>query len=101
PHEATNSVGKIHENFALLHFDQKFPTELARRWNQVRAGSRLLQSGVLAGASLLVLASIFGYFRADNATRGHYNRRLQLIAATSILAVVATGALAFSFIPWL
>jgi hypothetical protein len=97
--EATYSVGKMHENFALLQFDQKFREKLARDWNQVRAGSRLLQTGVLAGASLLVVASIFGYFRADTATRGLYNRRLQFMAATSLLAIVATAALSLRFIP--
>jgi hypothetical protein len=97
--EATYSVGKMHENFARLQFDEKFRRELYRRWNQVRASSRLIQSGVLAGACLLVVASIFGYFRADHATRGLCNRRLQFMAATSLLAIAATATLALRFIP--
>ncbi|HEY2415178.1 MAG TPA: hypothetical protein VGI40_23240 [Pirellulaceae bacterium] len=97
--EATYSVGKMHENFARLQFDQKFRTEIGRRWNQVRASGRLLQTGVFAGASLLVVASIFGYFRTDHVTRGHYNRRLQFLAATALITIAATATLALRFIP--
>jgi hypothetical protein len=97
--EASYSVGKMHENFALLKFDQKFRSKIARDWNQVRAGSRLVQTGVLAGASLLVVASIFGYFRADHATRGLYNRRLQFMAATALITIAATATLALRFFP--
>jgi hypothetical protein len=99
--EAKYSVGKMHENFALLQFDSKFRSEVARSWNKVRSGSRLLQSGVIAGAALLVLGSVFGYFRADNATRGYYAGRLQFMAAAAILAVVGAGAVALRLIPWL
>src|SRR5437762_1148171 len=59
--EAKYSVGKMHESFALLQFDSKFRGELARRWNEVRAGSRLLQTGVVSAAALLLVASVFGY----------------------------------------
>jgi len=97
--EATYSIGKMHENFALLQFDQKFRSELGRRWNQVRANSRLLQTGTLAGASLLVVASVFGYFRADKNTRGLYNRRLQFLAATALITIAATAALSLRLIP--
>jgi hypothetical protein len=97
--EATYSVGNMHENFALLKFDQKFRSKIARDWNQVRAGSRLAQTGVFAGACLLVVGSIFGYFRADHATRGHYNRRLQFLAATALLTIAATATLALRFLP--
>jgi len=99
--EAKYSVGTMHENFALLQFDSKFRSEVGRRWNQVRSGSRLLQTGVITGAALLVVGSIFGYFRADNATRGYYAGRLQFMAAAVILAAVGVGAVALRFIPWL
>jgi hypothetical protein len=99
--EAKYSVGKMHENFALLQFDTKFRTELGRRWNQVRANSRLLQTGVFAGAALLVLGSVFSYFRADSATRGRYCGRLQFMTATALVAVAGASVLAFRFIPWL
>jgi len=97
--EATYSVGKMYENFALLKFDQKFRSKLSREWNKVRAGSRLLQTGVLAGASLLVVASIFGYFRADKTTRGLASRRLQFLAATALITIAATAALTLRFLP--
>lgn len=99
--EAKYSVGKMHENFALLEFDSKFRSELIRRWNQVRAKSRLASVAVFAGAALLLVASVFGYFRADNATRGYYTGRLQFMAAAAILAVVGFGTIINRSIPWL
>lgn len=99
--EAKYSVGKMHENFALLEFDSKFRSELTRRWNQVRSKSRLASMGVMAGAALLLVASVFGYFRADNATRGYYTGRLQFMAAAAILAVVGAGTMIIRSIPWL
>ncbi len=99
--EAKYSVGKMHENFAKLEFDSKFRGELTRRWSQVRSKSRLLSMGVLSGAALLLVASVFGYFRADNATRGYYTGRLQIMTAAAILAVVGAGTLIVHKIPWL
>lgn len=97
--EAKYSVGKMHENFALVKLDAKFRADLTKRWNKVRAGSRLLQTGVVTGAVLLLVASVFGYFRADNATRGYYTSRLQFMTAAAILAVVGAGTFIFRFIP--
>jgi hypothetical protein len=99
--EAKYSVGKMHESFALLEFDSKFRGELTRQWNQVRAKSRLLSMGVFSGAALLLVASVFSYFRADNATRGYYTGRLQIMTAAAILAVVGAGTLIVHKIPWL
>ena len=42
----------------------------------IRANSRLTQLGLFAGAGLLFLGSVFGYFRLDNATRGYYTGSL-------------------------
>ena len=91
----------MHENFARLEFDSKFRGELTRRWNQVRAKSRLASAGVFSGAALLLVAAVFGYFRADNATRGYYTGRLQFMAAAAILAVVGFGTIIIRSIPWL
>ena len=67
---ARYSVGWMHENFTLLEFGPDFRNELDRRWTKVRATSRLAQTGLVSGGVLLLLGSIFGYFRLDNATRG-------------------------------
>ena len=57
--------------------------------------------GLFAGAALLLLASVFGYFRLDNATRGYYTGRLQFMTAAAILAVVGAGAVLAQWIHWL
>jgi hypothetical protein len=108
PHEknkyhdvARYSVGWMHENFALLEFGPDFRNELDRRWTKVRATSRLAQTGLVSGAALLLLTSIFGYFRLDNATRGYYTGRLQFMTAAAILAVVGAGAVLAQWIHWL
>jgi hypothetical protein len=98
---ATYSVGPMHEYFALLEFGPEFRNELDRRWQAIRATSRLSQVGLFGGAGLLFLASIFGYFRLDNATRGYYTGRLQFMTAAAILAVVGAGAVLSQWIHWL
>jgi hypothetical protein len=98
---ARYSVGFMHEHFALLEFDTKFRNELDRRWDKVRAGKRLAQTGLVSGAALLLLASVFGYFRLDNATRGYYTGRLQFMTAAAILAVVGVAAVVATRLPWL
>src|SRR5205085_5286398 len=98
---ARYSVGWMHENFALLEFGPEFRNELDRRWTQVRATSRLAQTGLVSGAGLLLLGSIFGYFRLDNATRGYYTGRLQFMTAAAILAIVGAGAVLAQWIHWL
>jgi len=98
---ARYSVGWMHENFALLEFDSKFRNEIDRRWSQVRATSRLAQTGLLSGGVIMLLGSIFGYFRLDNATRGYYTGRLQFMTAAAILAVVGAGAVLAQWIHWL
>ena len=50
---------------------------------------------------LLLLASVFGYFRMDNATRGYYTGRLQFMTAAAILGIVGVGAILSQWIHWL
>jgi hypothetical protein len=99
--EANYSFGPMHESFALLEFDQSFRDELSGRWDGIRSTSRLTQLGLFAGAGLLLLVSIFGYFRLDNATRGYYTGRLQFATAAAILAVIGAGVFAAQWIHWL
>jgi len=94
-------VGLMQESFALLEFTPEFRTELEQGWNTVRSTSRLTQLGLFAGAALLLLASVFGYFRLDNATRGYYTGRLQFVTAAAILAVIGAGVFAAQWIHWL
>jgi hypothetical protein len=98
---ATYSVGPMYECFALVEFDKGFRDKLDSRWASVRGTSRLAQMGLFAGAGLLLLTSVFGYFRLDNATRGYYTGRLQFMAAAAMLAVIGAGVLAAQWITWL
>ncbi len=98
---ATYSVGPMHEYFALVEFGPDFRREIDHRWQAVRGQSRLLQFGLLAGAGLLLLSTMFGYFRLDNATRGYYTGRLQFLAAATILAVIGAGAIMARWITWM
>ena len=97
----TEPVGDMHEHFALLEFGPDFRKEIDRRWMQVKATSRVVQTGVVSGAVLLLIASVFGYFRLDNATRGYYTSRLQFMTAAAILAVVTAGVVAAQYMAWL
>ena len=94
-------VGPMKQLHALLEFDQGFRDELRHHWAGRIAESRIYQVGLGAGAALLLLASVFGYFRLDNATRGYYTGRLQFMTAAAILAIVALGAAAAFRFTWL
>ena len=95
------SVGLMEQRHALLEFGPGFRDELRHHWAGRIAESRLYQVGLGAGAALLLLASVFGYFRLDNATRGYYTGRLQFMTAAAILAIVALGAAAAFRFTWL
>ncbi len=97
----TASVGPMHQVHALLEFDSEFRKELDGRWETVRATSRLFQMGLFSGAGLLLITSVFGYFRLDHATRGYYTGRLQFMTAAAILAVVGASAVVAQWIHWL
>lgn len=99
------SFGSMHQVHARLQFDENFNRELHRRWDKISATFRLAETGVVSGGVLLLIATVFGYFRLDNATRGYYTSRLQFMAAAAILAVVAVSAILFQemdslFIRW-
>lgn len=87
------SIGPMHQVHALVEFNPDFREELDHRWGEMRATYRLAETGLIGGGVLLVLATIFGYFRLDNATRGYYTSRLQFMAAAAILAIVASSAM--------
>ena len=97
----TVSIGHMHQVHARLDFGPQFRSELDRSWDRVRATSRLTQTGLLSGAALLLLGSIFGYFRLDNATRGYYTGRLQFMTAAAILAILGAGVFAARWITWM
>jgi hypothetical protein len=94
-------IGPMQQLHAQLEFDSAFRKQIHQHWVGRIAESRLYQIGLGAGAVLLLLTSVFGYFRLDNATRGYYSGRLQFLTAAAILAIVAlASAAAFQF-TWL
>lgn len=95
------SIGAMHQVHARLEFDDAFRAKLDKRWGELRATYRLAETGVVSGGVLLMLATVFGYFRLDNATRGYYTGRLQFMAAAAILTIVAGGAMFSRWIHWL
>jgi hypothetical protein len=95
------SIGPMHQVHAKLEFKPNFREQLDRRWGELRATYRLAETGLISGGVLLLLATVFGYFRLDNATRGYYTGRLQFMAAAAILAIVASGAMFSRWIHWL
>lgn len=96
--ELSGSTCQLH---ALLQFDESFRTEALQRWREIVTRIRLTQAGLAAGGLLLLVAMLFGLLRADTATRGYYTRTLQILAAVTILGIVAAGVLLAKKIPWL
>ncbi len=94
------SVGPMHQIHARMQFDGAFRKEIENRWLELRAKYRVGQIGLGFAAVLGVLATIAGYFRADNASRGYYTGRLQWLAAGAILALIVLGAFFARLIPW-
>jgi hypothetical protein len=85
------SVGPMYQMHALLEFDQAFRQDLDRRWQECVALGRMRGVGLGFGLVLALLATFFGYTKADIATRGYYTGRLRLAAGAVILTVVAVG----------
>jgi hypothetical protein len=95
------SVGIMNQVHARLRFDRGFRNELDDRWARIRAGSRLVQTGMGAAIVLLLIGILFSYFRLDTATKGYFTGRLQFAASAAILALVAASVLLARWIPWM
>lgn len=95
------TLGPMHQVHALLEFDAADRQGIKQAWDHFRATSRLTQLGLFAGAGLLLIGSIFSYFRLDTTTRGYYTGRLQFMTAAAILAVIGGGLFAARWIHWL
>lgn len=93
--------GVMNQSHALVKIDKNVKEALDQRWSKVRATSRLFQTGLGAGAVLLLLGTMFSYLKLDTATRGYYTGRLQFGAAAVILAIIAAGVVCANWIPWM
>lgn len=95
------SLGVMNQVHAQLVFDDQFRDEVELRWSEIRARSRLAQTGLGSGVILLLLGTMFSYFKLDTATKGYYTGRLQFVTAGTILALVAASVLLAKWIPWM
>ncbi len=95
------TAGTMHQSHVLLSFDKDFHDAVTMAWDEVRATSRLMQTGLGAGIVILLLSTMFSYFKLDTATRGYYTGRLQFAAAAAILAVIAVSVLFANYVPWM
>jgi hypothetical protein len=82
----------------LLEFTPSFRHQLDERWKTLVMTGRVAKLGVIGIAVLLALSVVFGYFKADNATRGYYTTRLQVGTAGAILALVAGGVMLLRYL---
>jgi hypothetical protein len=95
------SFGPMEQLHARVEFDESFRRELDERWRQVRGVSRLAQVGLIGAVALGLLATAFGFFRANTATRGTRSTNLQFAAAATILVIVVAGVVAARYLYWL
>jgi hypothetical protein len=87
------SAGKMHQSHVLLKITPEFRAALDARWQQVVQYARVLSTSGIALGVLVMLGMLFAYFRVDNATKGYYTRRLQMLLVAAILGVLAAGFL--------
>jgi len=95
------SVGVMHQSHVLVTLDQSVRDQIDHRWSEITAMYRLAQAGLGAGVVLLLLGTMFGYFKLDTATRGYYTGRLQFAAAAAIMTLIAASVFLGKWIPWL
>lgn len=95
------SFGVMHQSHALVEIGPQFRDHVETSWHQFHAKGRLVVMGLICGGVLGVILALFGYFRADTATRGFYTGRLKFVTAAAILALVVAGVILAQNIPWL
>ncbi|MCA9174149.1 MAG: hypothetical protein KDB14_06635 [Planctomycetales bacterium] len=87
----TTSVGPMHQSHALLRFSPDFSRELDLKWAHICQTGRVVRTAGAAVGGLILLSMLFGYFRVDTATKGYYTRRLQMLLAFALVALIAGG----------
>ena len=70
------SVGPMKQVYVLMEFDEEVKNNLHRRWKDRQLEGRLAVVGVGSSAVLLLLGTVFGFFKLDTATKGYYTKRL-------------------------
>ncbi|MEZ6070157.1 MAG: hypothetical protein R3C10_07715 [Pirellulales bacterium] len=83
------SVGPMRTMYARLEYSPDVRRHLEVVTRQRMVNERLAMTGVLSGALLAVLGTLFGYFKLDTMTRGYYSTRLKLLSGVVILGILA------------
>jgi len=78
-----------------VDFSPEGREEMVEAYNRQLIGRRLATLGGVLAFVLICLASISGYIRADEATRGYYTNRLRMLAAAG---VGAAGAIVYRMV---
>jgi hypothetical protein len=95
------SFGPMEQLHARVLFTDDFHSELRERWRKVQTASRLGQVGLVSAVVLGLLATAFGFFKANVATRGTRSTNLQFASAATILMIVVAGVMAARYLYWL
>ena len=87
----TDSVYTIYKGAELVDFSDAARDRLVHVYQKQLVRSRMYQGGGVLTFALVCLASVAGYIRADEATKGYYTRRLRLVSLAGV------GAAGFAF----
>jgi hypothetical protein len=83
--EATeHDYGTVYVRTALIDDGDPQMRRIAQQYERSVASRRLVTLGGGLAFTLLCLAAVNGFIRADEATRGYYTRRLRLVAIASV-----------------
>ncbi len=88
----SESVGPMHQVYALLEFDDPAREDFRRVLHDAVVNGRLWYAGSGAALVLALLGTLYGYLRLDLRTGGAHKGQLQL-AATLVALVVTAGVL--------
>lgn len=87
------SVGPMMRLHVLLGFDRQASERIRETWTRLVVQERIAVLAVIGTVALLLLATVYGYLRADLATGGRYRGRLRLAATTAMALVIAAVVL--------
>ncbi len=78
--------------YGRLVFTPEVNEEIRERYKNEVVGDRIGFFGVIAGMCLAFVATIYGYFRVDTATKGYYSGRLKIAAIAICILILGAGS---------
>jgi hypothetical protein len=82
--EVDRGYAIMHRQILRADFSPKMQEKLFQARDREIGGQRIAALGAILACLLIVFATVSGYVRADEATRGYYTNRLRLLAAAGI-----------------